>query len=133
MLAVLLCVLHSSPIFAEEKEEESIYDQRMALFKKTEALTQIPWYYFAAIDNYERNIMDSNEPEKVISIQIPEEIWFGIGNAKAIKDVRIIGIHDGKGKDGDGDGKADPENPEDVLYTMANILLETGPTEDDIK
>src|SRR5699024_6986472 len=34
---------------------------------------------------------------------------------------------------GNGNGKADPENDEDLLYTMANILLEQGPTEDDFK
>ncbi|HLR71222.1 MAG TPA: peptidase M23, partial [Pseudogracilibacillus sp.] len=69
--------------FAEERknDEENIFDERMALFQKTESLTQIPWYYFAAIDNYERNIQPStDEPEKVISIDISDEIWFGSGN-----------------------------------------------------
>src|SRR5690606_34072557 len=51
----------------------------------------------------------------------------------AIQDIRIIAMHNGKGKDGNGDGKADPDNAEDVLLTMGNILLEYGPTEDDIK
>nr|WP_246001152.1 M23 family metallopeptidase [Oceanobacillus piezotolerans] len=118
--------------FAEEKEP-SIYDERMALYKKTETLTQIPWIYFAAIDNFERNIQDSNEPEKVVSINIPDEIWFGIGNSGSNTDTQIINIFEGKGKDGNGDGKAEIDNPEDILYTMANLLLEYGPTEDDIK
>ncbi|RLL47117.1 M23 family metallopeptidase [Oceanobacillus piezotolerans] len=105
----------------------------MALYKKTETLTQIPWIYFAAIDNFERNIQDSNEPEKVVSINIPDEIWFGIGNSGSNTDTQIINIFEGKGKDGNGDGKAEIDNPEDILYTMANLLLEYGPTEDDIK
>ncbi|MBY7143991.1 M23 family metallopeptidase [Virgibacillus sp. NKC19-3] len=113
--------------------DEDIYDKRMALFKKTEALTQIPWYYLAAIDNFERNIKEDPDDEQVISIDIPPEIWFGIGNSSMIKDERIIEFFSGKGKDGNGDGKADPENAEDVLYTMANILLEYGQVEDDIK
>nr|WP_245975330.1 M23 family metallopeptidase [Oceanobacillus chungangensis] len=114
-------------------EEESIYDKRMALFKKTEALTQIPWYYFAAIDNYERNIKDSSEPEQVISITFPSESWFGIGNPSSNMDVRSITFFDGIGVDGNDDGQADPTNAEDVLQTMANLLLEYGQTDEDIK
>ncbi|WP_425464007.1 M23 family metallopeptidase [Oceanobacillus piezotolerans] len=132
MQLLLLFVGFNTVAFAEEKEP-SIYDERMALYKKTETLTQIPWIYFAAIDNFERNIQDSNEPEKVVSINIPDEIWFGIGNSGSNTDTQIINIFEGKGKDGNGDGKAEIDNPEDILYTMANLLLEYGPTEDDIK
>lgn len=105
----------------------------MALFKKTEALTQIPWYYFAAIDNYERNTQKESESEQIISISIPDETWFGLGNSSKIKDENIIEFFQGKGKDGNGDHKADPENNEDVLFTMASTILEYGHTEDDIK
>lgn len=105
----------------------------MALFKKTEALTQIPWYYFAAIDNYERNIKKESDSEQVISITIPSEMWFGLGNSSLIKDENMIELFQGKGKDGNGDQKADPANAEDVLYTMGTIILEYGQTEDDIK
>ncbi|WP_100013240.1 M23 family metallopeptidase [Lentibacillus sediminis] len=120
--------------YVHAEEEEDIYDQRMALFKKTEALTQIPWYYFAAIDNYERNIQPSDEEEQVISIDIDSDSWFGIGNSSDVLDARIIAMFDGKGKDGNGDGLADPDDPEDVLYTMGNMILEYGsPNRDDIK
>ena len=123
--------LNANAVNAEN--EESVYDKRMALFKKTEALTQIPWYYFAAIDNYERNIKSSDEPEQVISIEFATELWFGPGNSSQITEETIIDTFDGEGKDGNGDGKADPANEEDVLYTMAMLILEYGPTEDDIK
>lgn len=131
IVIVAFLLLHASSVYAED--EDSIYDERMALFKKTEALTQIPWYYFAAIDNYERNIKNSDEPEQVISIAFPTELWFGPGNSSQIIDEAIIDTFDGKGKDGNGDGKADPTNEEDVLYTMAMLILEYGPTKDDIK
>lgn len=132
LIIMMTMFTYSGAIFAEEKDED-IYDKRMALFKKTEALTQIPWYYLAAIDNYERNIQEDPDDEQAISIDIPPEVWFGIGNSSMIKDERIIEFFSGKGKDGNGDHKADPDNAEDVLYTMANILLEYGQTEDDIK
>ncbi|MFD1851225.1 M23 family metallopeptidase [Oceanobacillus bengalensis] len=130
-LFLLFCFLFAFTVHAED--EENIYDKRMALFKKTEALTQIPWYYFAAIDNFERNIINSDEAEKVVSIDIPAEIWFGIGNSSENNTIGIIEMFDGKGKDANGDGIADINNPEDILFTMANMLLEYGPTEDDIK
>ncbi|MEC5424955.1 M23 family metallopeptidase [Virgibacillus sp. C22-A2] len=113
--------------------EEEIYEKRLALFKKTEALTQIPWYYFAAIDNYERNIKKNDDNEQVISITIPPELWFGLGNSSMMMEEQTISFFNGKGKDGNGDQKADPSDPEDILYTIGNIILEHGQTKDDIK
>ncbi|MFC2947164.1 M23 family metallopeptidase [Virgibacillus sediminis] len=137
LLGILLLLLTIGPSLAlaeaEDNEEENIYAKRMALFKKTETLTQIPWYYFAAIDNYERNMLENEEEEKVVSISLKPEVWFGAGNIASIKEQEIIELFNGKGKDGNGDGKADPDDPEDMLYSFANILLEEGPTRDDIK
>ena len=127
-LLLFISFIHAETVHAEE----DIHKERMALFKKTEALTQIPWYYFAAIENYERNIKKEDNDD-VISIEVPSELWFGLGNSSMIKDEKIIEFFSGKGKDGNGDQKADPDNPEDVLYTMANIILEYGQTKDDIK
>lgn len=139
----LFCLIFSCTIFffvqpnetgyAKEKEMDDLYEQRMSLYKKTETLTQLPWYYIAAIDQYERQIHKNLPDDQLVSIRIQPEVWYGIGNYPLIKDEQIITLFDGKGKDGNGDGKADPENPEDILYTMAQILLESGPTEDDIK
>jgi len=135
MLFVLLVYsLFSFEVQAEETKSD-IYQDRMALYKKTEALTQIPWYYIAAVDQYERNAQkesDSDE-EEVVSIKIKPNKWFGIGNSTKNMDEEIITFFAGHGKDGNGDGKADPKDPEDALYTMANLLLKHGPTEDDIK
>ncbi|AVR01139.1 peptidase M23 [Oceanobacillus iheyensis] len=104
----------------------------MALFKKTEALTQIPWHFFAAMDNFERNIKKEDEG-KVISIEVPAELWYGLGNSSMIQDENLITFFNGKGMDGDGDKLADPDNPEDILHTIANYMLEYGQTDEDIK
>lgn len=114
-------------------EEESMYQEREALFQKVEALSQIPWYYFAAIDNYERNKKTSTEEEQLISIEFDEALWYGVGNYKRTPHSDIIGLFNGIGKDGNGDGVASPDQEEDVLYTLAMILLEEGPTREDIK
>src|SRR5699024_11954168 len=100
---------------------------------KTEALTQLPWYYLAAIDQYERHIKTNDTEKQLTSIDIPEEEWFGAGNQKHHKDERIIQNFNGIGRDGDGDLQADPNNPEDILYTIAHLLASSGLTKDDIK
>jgi len=103
------------------------------LYKKTEAITQIPWYYLAAIDQFERNIETDLSEDQVISIQIPDDQWFGPGNSSKLMHNEMIALFDGIGQDSNGDGQADPEDAEDVLYTMANKLLTQGQTADDIK
>lgn len=125
----LSIILSSSPSYAANQ----IYTERLSLYKKTEAITQIPWYFMAAIDQYERNVQDQVDSEKIVSISVEDEWWFGIGNSSKLNDNHMIELFNGRGKDGNGDGKADPDDPEDVLYTMATYILEYGQTEDDIK
>jgi murein DD-endopeptidase MepM/ murein hydrolase activator NlpD len=132
MFTILLLVFLPFTKADAEESDDSIHEERMALFKKTEALTQIPWYYFAAIENYERNIKDEDE-EQMINIEFEPEYWFGAGNSSMLTDEHVITVHDGIGKDGTGNGHADPDDPEDVLYTMAHILLEYGNARDEIK
>ncbi|CDO03066.1 L-Ala--D-Glu endopeptidase precursor [Oceanobacillus picturae] len=129
-LLIFLILFTGSTVHAEA--DKDIYKERMALFKKTEALTQIPWHFFAAMDNFERNIKKEDEG-KVISIEVPAELWYGLGNSSMIQDENLITFFNGKGKDGDGDKLADPNNPEDILHTIANYMLEYGQTEEDIK
>ncbi|WP_390357874.1 M23 family metallopeptidase [Virgibacillus halophilus] len=130
-LSVSFLLIFLTPVMA--KESNSVYEQRMALYKKTEALTQLPWYYIAAIDQYERQIDKGAGDEQLVSIRIPKEIWYGPGNATYVKDEKLISLFNGIGKDGNGDAKADSSNPEDVLYTTAMEVASYGPTEDDIK
>ncbi|MDC3412354.1 M23 family metallopeptidase [Aquibacillus sp. 3ASR75-11] len=118
-----------SDVHAEEKNED---EEKMALYKKTEAVTLVPWYYLAAIDKYEKNTT-KEKSEKLITIDIPETKWYGIGNPSRTNDDRIISLFKGIGKDGNGDNLADPDNNEDVLFTMANYLKKFGRTEQDIK
>src|SRR5699024_8635150 len=112
--------------------EETISDKRMALYHKIAALTQLDWYYLAAMDQYERSINKEQDDEKIVSITIPYEQWFGIGNHTFDKSIQAIQLFDGIGQDGNGDGRADPDDPEDMLLTVSNILLSEGVTEDDI-
>ncbi|HEY4602197.1 MAG TPA: M23 family metallopeptidase [Cerasibacillus sp.] len=114
-------------------KDDAIYKERLALYKKTEAITQLPWYFIAAIDQYERQIHKDLPDDQLISIKIPDILWYGLGNNSNVQDQQIIALFQGKGKDGNGDGKADIDDPEDILFTMAQLILEYGPTEDDVK
>ncbi|WP_077624939.1 M23 family metallopeptidase [Sediminibacillus massiliensis] len=107
--------------------------EKMALYKKTEALTHIPWYYLAAIDKYEANTQKETASEGVISITFPETDWYGIGNPGRVSDAFSIDIFNGSGRDGNGDGLAQYTNDEDILYSMAHWIETYGTTKQDIK
>src|SRR5690606_18697400 len=113
-------------------------EERMLLYKKMETLTQIKWYYFAAVDQYERNVRHSKKeiPEQTgqIAIHYSPEEWAGRLNPnKKDNNPLTIGLFGGVGQDGNGDGKADQNDDEDVLYTFATHLQRYGSHEDDIK
>nr|WP_051591225.1 M23 family metallopeptidase [Bacillus sp. UNC438CL73TsuS30] len=119
-------------------KEPDVYQERMKLYKKVETITQIPWYYLAAIDQYERSIRqvrrDLPKAESVIAIYISPEKWAGLTNPNpSDQNPATIQLFNGLGVDGDGDGKADSKNDEDVLYTFAHYLLYYGLDEDNLK
>jgi len=122
---VLIFILTTKSYAESEEQAELTNDQlRMALYKKTESLTQIPWYYIAAIDQYERNIGRAKNVEgRITNIEIPIEKWYGqLVNTEGYHYEDIINLFGGIGKDGDGDGIADHNNDEDVLFTMALMI-----------
>ncbi len=134
---LLLFSFRPVPVIADAKEEE-LYKQRMELYKKIERLTFIPWYYLAAADQYERNIRsmrkDLPDPEGVAGLLIPQEKWSGLLNPdKKDTNPERIRFFEGIGLDANGDGKADPEDDEDVLFSFANYLLQFGTDHDSIK
>ncbi|SDX52980.1 Peptidase family M23 [Marininema mesophilum] len=112
--------------------------ERQRLLEKMETLTGIPWVYLAAIDQYERNVQrsrrDFHQSNGLISITIPSDKWCGTLNPDQ-KDTTPASIHffGGMGMDGDGDKKADSQNPLDILYSMTHYLRERGVTRDDIR
>jgi peptidoglycan LD-endopeptidase LytH len=122
----------------EEVSKEEVLAERMTLYEKFESLTQVPWYYLAAIDQYERNIQrvrdDLEEQEGPIAITVPADQWAGILNPNQEDDVEeTIRFFAGIGRDGNGDGKADRTDPEDILYTLCSHLIQYGLTEDDFR
>lgn len=133
MACLILYFLGAMPVTAEQRLEE-----RTAYYEKTERLTTLPWYYLAAVDQFERNIQGVRDdlPDRTgtISIYFPSSTWAGrLNPMKKTTTPAVISFFGGRGLDGDHDGKADPEDPDDILYTMAHVLTENGYREADIK
>jgi hypothetical protein len=117
---------------------EDIYQQRMELYQKAEAVSFIPWYYFAAIDQYERNVRlvrrDLPKMQGVLGIYIKPEIWAGPLNPNPYDtNPFTISQFGGLGIDGNGDGVADATNDEDVIFALARFLQSYGTDHEHIK
>lgn len=119
-------------------EEKKINYERLSLYKKVEAVTQVPWYVLAAVDQYERNVRrvrkDIPKEKGIIGIYIPPEKWSGASNPNYHDENPIsIELFGGIGRDGNGDGKADQNNDEDILFTFAQYLSTFGVDLENIK
>ena len=111
--------------------KEKVYEWRMELYTKTEAATQVPWYYLAAIDQYERSIRhvrkDLPKPEGLLGFSPMPPLWSGVSNPNHDdKEAITIGLFGGLGQDGNGDGKADREDNEDLMHTLASYISQFG-------
>lgn len=108
------------------------FAERKALFDSVAAVTGIPWFHLAAVDQYERTLSLAHPKtrplrEGVVAIHVTDYQWAGLLNPNPEDDnPRSILLFDGFGRDGDGDGKADRHNDFDLLYSMADFLLRRG-------
>lgn len=133
-----ICTALPDQVLGADKSIEQINQERMNLFKKAETITQIPWYVLASVDQYERNVRrtrnDIPKAKGVIGIYIKPEIWTGLQNPdRSDTNPTSISLFGGIGIDGNGDGKAEPDNDEDVLFTFAAYLLSYGIDLENIK
>lgn len=121
-----------------ETDQQTIYAKRLELYKEVEAATNIPWYYMAAVDQYERSLRQSRrdlpKAEGLTGIYYKPEEWVGPLNPN-LEDENPMSIKyfNGFGIDGNGDGKASLKDDEDVLFAFANFILSYGTDHDNIK
>ncbi|CAG7649354.1 M23 family metallopeptidase [Paenibacillus allorhizosphaerae] len=116
---------------------KAVFAERKDLFDKVSALTGIPWYYLAAVDQYERTMNLAKKrraPDGVVAIYFNELQWGGMLNPDHDDtNAQSIALFGGIGRDGSGDGAADRTNPLDRLFTMAMFLLNKGSAQDDLR
>ncbi|ANE48610.1 peptidase M23 [Paenibacillus swuensis] len=120
-------------------QQQDVYAERKDLFHKVSALTGIPWYYLAAVDQYERTLSIAKPKKRppregLIGIYFTELEWVGLLNPDTEdRNVKSIAFFEGYGRDGSGDGKADLSNDLDVLFSMASHILAYGNKDDDLR
>lgn len=135
---VIIALLPSVRHAQAEMDQQTIYAKRLELYKEVEAATNIPWYYMAAVDQYERSLRQSRrdlpKAEGLIGIYYKPEEWVGPLNPN-LEDENPMSIKyfNGFGVDGNGDGKASLKDDEDVLFAFANFILSYGTDHDNIK
>lgn len=131
-MCVLLIFLFPASVLGKGNE-----DERMNYYKRFETMV-VPWYYLAAVDQYERNIQavrtDIPKRDGTIAIQFSEEFWAGAMNPNP-EDTSPLSIqyYEGHGVDGNGDGVANSQDDADVLYTMATFISSFGVGEENFK
>jgi murein DD-endopeptidase MepM/ murein hydrolase activator NlpD len=137
--ACVLSFLISTSVSAAEKEptREQILEMRMDYYIKYSS-EMLPWYYLAAIDQYERNLQEvrSDLPKRdgVVAFQFSTDFWVGLLNPnRDDRDLISITFFDGKGLDGNNDGFADLKQDEDVMFTLTNYLNERVVTDEDFE
>jgi len=107
----------------------------MAYYVQMAGWTRLPWNWFAAVDQFERSIQafrKEKAPGRVLAITIPPSLWAGWLNPNP-QDTNpdTIRFFGGIGQDGNGDGKADPANDDDVMVTFLSYFAPyTGSEED---
>jgi len=115
------------------------FTERKALYDSIAAVTGIPWYRLAAVDQYERTLSIAHPKSRplrdgLVAVHIPEVQWVGFLNPNhQDTNLESIRFFQGFGRDGDGDGCADRNSDADVLYSMAAFLLQYGTSETDFQ
>ncbi|WP_017380698.1 M23 family metallopeptidase [Paenisporosarcina sp. TG-14] len=138
LYVITLCFLFFTVVSAKEPPtNEQRMEERMSYYLKFENL-MVPWYYLAAVDQFERNIQqvrnDIPKKDSIISIQFSKDYWSGSLNPnKEDTSPESIAYFGGQGLDGNADGLADPNHDVDVLYTLAIYLGNYGQSEEGFK
>ncbi len=137
-LRVLLVIFLTSATHVSAETSEDMYTKRMELYKHAEKTSLIPWYYFAAIDQYERSVRqirkDIPKSTGALGIYMQPSVWTGpLNKNPSDKNPFTISQFGGLGKDGNGDGNADSSDDEDIITAIATYLQSYGTDNDHLK
>ncbi len=136
----------ASPASIKQKEavkeqaalaEPDLLQARKSLYDKLSLVTEVPWFWIAAIDQYERS-MSKVKPKvrpmlgSTVGVFIDQERWAGPLNPNSEDSIPFsIRWFNGIGRDGDGNGQAERSSDVDLLYSLVKHITTFGTTEDD--
>ncbi|SDF14945.1 Peptidase family M23 [Fontibacillus panacisegetis] len=132
-------VAAEAPGTPDSTHSKSVYELRRSLYEEIGILTQVPWYWLAAVDQYERTItprgkVAKKDKERLVGLQFKDEVWAGALNPNpGDMNPATISLFGGLGRDATADGNADPGNDRDALFTMASYLLGFGFDDEDFR
>ncbi|MBA4493698.1 M23 family metallopeptidase [Paenactinomyces guangxiensis] len=133
ILSLLFSIFPTQTFHARAGDSEKL---RQRLYETMETLTGVPWPYLAAMDQYEQNTRppDAPKPKGLISIRVPSHLWAGLSNPNPNDIIpESIQFFEGIGRDANGDGKVDPADDSDVLYSVASYLTKNGSSERNVR
>lgn len=100
------------------------FDSQRELYDKLSSVTNVEWYWVAAVDQYERTMSRARPKARpllgeTVGVFIDKELWAGILNPDD-EDNSPLSIRwfNGIGRDGDGNGIAERNSDFDLLYSL---------------
>ncbi|MYL63938.1 lytic transglycosylase domain-containing protein [Bacillus hwajinpoensis] len=144
--AVIGLILKQSPdSFSQPLKKSEVPEEYIDLYREAGDEYDVQWELLAAVHRVETKFstMSTLESPKgaIGHYQFMPLTWIGwsYGGSRLgeldkddlvdITDLELIQKHGGYGKDGNGDGKADPYNLKDAAYTAASYLSANGASE----
>lgn len=114
---------------------QQTYRRRMSYYVQMAEWSRIPWYVFAAVDQFERTTQrtrSQSSTSRTLAITIEPTLWAGWLNPDP-NDTNpdTIQFFGGIGQDGNGDGVADPSDDDDVMVTFLQHLVPVNGSEED--
>jgi len=120
---------------AEMKPGMDSFTKRKDLYDQISIMSNIPWYWMAAIDQYERSMSKVRPKDRpmlgaTVGIFVDEKRWAGPLNPDH-EDSLPASIHwfSGIGRDGDGNGRAERTSDLDLLYSLVHYISAFGTTD----
>jgi peptidoglycan LD-endopeptidase LytH len=135
LLLVLLLGMGTLGLPADAQTERlpQTPENKRAVYQQVAQRTKVPWYYLAAIHQYECALHRKNKSRGEGDIAWNPDLWTGVLNPDRTDHTEAtIRLYGGIGRDGSGDGIADPNNLLDSLYTMGMYLSRFGTSDKDI-
>ncbi|WP_168121154.1 M23 family metallopeptidase [Paenibacillus sp. HB172176] len=109
---------------------------RMQLYDKLSKVTNVEWYWIAAVDQYERSISKARPKARpllgqTVGVFVEPERWAGALNPYT-EDNSPVSIRwfGGIGQDGDGNGSAERTSDFDLLYSLIRFMSSYGINEE---